>query len=154
MILIVRIKQVLKWIPKSKFLTFLGISVHLALLQRACFIFSLPNRTSHTPWFTFEKTFSQKIPLKMIVSPLPIPYRYHIDYVQGRYNHFEQNFFGQIFFSKLDQDVREVLFGKGKIKQPRLSRAKWTGMPKNVKNFDFGIDFRICLIQSISIFYM
>ena len=59
-ILIDRIKQVVESISKSKFLTFLGIPVHLALLQRAYFIFSLPNRTSRKPWFSFEKKFGPK----------------------------------------------------------------------------------------------
>ena len=59
-ILIDRIELFLKSIPKSKFLTFLGIPVHLAALKRGCFIFPLPNRTSRTPWFSFEKKCDPK----------------------------------------------------------------------------------------------
>ena len=57
-------------------------------------------------------------------------------------------------FSKLDYGVQKVLFSEGKIKLARSSRAEWTGRPKNVKNFDFGIDFRTNSIGSISISYM
>ena len=42
-------------ISKRIFLTFLGVPVHSALLQRASFIFPSPIRTFRTAWSSFEK---------------------------------------------------------------------------------------------------
>ena len=59
-----RIQMILKSIPKSNFLTFFGLPVHSALLQRASFIFPSPNRTLRTPWSSFEKISIKKIVIK------------------------------------------------------------------------------------------
>ena len=59
--------------------------------------------------------------------------------VRGRTMILNTKIFDQNFL-QLDHGVRNDLFDEEKIKLARWSRPEWTGMPKNVKNFDFGID--------------
>ena len=71
-ILIDRIELFLKSIPKSKFLTFFGLSVNSALLQRASFIFPHQIEPSAHPGPVLKNFRSKKFLFKIIVSPLVI----------------------------------------------------------------------------------